>query len=74
MSVDAIKTIPTFAAEEGIPLDKLRKLLRRRSDLVSMLEMIGPLRCITSANLDRFRAAVREAIGALISTGPPPPQ
>lgn len=55
------QTVPVFAAREGVPLDWLRKLLRRRPDLQQLLRHAGPTRVVPAGNLDTLRDAVREA-------------
>ena len=56
-------TIPQFATAENIPVDRLRKLMRKHETLRDLCEEVGPTRVIPVDRIEEFRAAVRQAMG-----------
>ena len=58
-----MQTIPSWSLAEGLSIDRVRELLRRRPDIAGLLQRVGATRIIPAERLDEFRDAVRQAIG-----------
>lgn len=59
-ALQAPLTVPEAATEVGCPLDRFRRLIRRRADLAELLREIGPLRTIGVEDLERVKVIVAE--------------
>jgi hypothetical protein len=53
-------TGPEVAARLNLPLDRFRKLLRRRPDLAGLFEQVGPTRVLPASKVAALRAGLSE--------------